>query len=231
MDTTETTDESEQIHSVDQILLKRHTAAEALEKFRLVPGAGNQESTACVMTAVSWMAGESWSDSPDCSHRLLRQMVIPVNDHPDTTPEDRARILRAGEVGLVDTWWITGEVIVGLLAGVDRELGRVDRLVALLDAVAGWKRADAKPRPVLRDAVLRGADLSGADLSGAVLRGADLSGADLSGAVLSGAVLSDADLSGADLSGAVLSDAVGSPVGAMPAGWVMSTVTGCWERG
>jgi hypothetical protein len=201
-----------------------HTAAEALARFALINGRGDGEHTACVMSAVSWMAGESFTDSPRCAHRNLTTTVIGANDAPGTTPEQRAEILRAGETGLLDTWWIPGLVIAHAVARPKPAEGEVlpdetpvDRVLRVLAYVAAWKEHRARPSAVLRyavlsGAVLRDADLRDADLSGAVLRDADLRGAvlryaDLSGADLRDADLSDADLRGADLRGADLRDA------------------------
>jgi len=41
-----------------------HTVDEALARFDLVGGSGDRERTACVMTAISWIAGEAWSVRP-----------------------------------------------------------------------------------------------------------------------------------------------------------------------
>ena len=189
--------------------MTKHTVDEALATFTLGNGAGNEaQHTACVMTAVSWMAGEAWSDMPRCSHRLLRPIVIRANDAPDTTPEQRAAILTAGAVTLLDSWWIPDIVIVVALACTPTNATPVDRAITVLGHVEAWKADQANLRGAdLRGAVLSGAVLSGANLRGAVLRGANLRGADLRGADLRGAVLSGAVLSGANLRGAVPRDA------------------------
>ena len=187
------------------------TVDQALERFQLIDGPGDRETTACVMTAISWVAGESWSDHPACAHPILANLAIRANDHGDTTAEQRADIVRAGATGLIDTWWIPGEVIVWCVGQGMAAEGMVGRCLATLAAVTDWK--NTRSRPVLSGAVLRGAvlsdaDLCDADLCDADLRDADLSGADLSGADLSGADLRSADLRSAVLSGAVLCDAV-----------------------
>src|SRR5690606_37359179 len=88
------------------------TVDDALAHFELVEGAGSPtEGTACVMTAVSWIAGEAWTDSPSCARRLLRNLAIAANDAEGTSAQDRAEILRAGEHGLIDTWWIPDAVV------------------------------------------------------------------------------------------------------------------------
>jgi hypothetical protein len=167
-----------------------HTVDEALERFTLISGAGDGERTACAMTAIAWIAGDGWSDHPECAHRLLADLVIRANDAAGTTPEQRAEIVRAGEHGLIDTWWMPDTVVLGCLAQ-SRDDDPVTEVLGTL-ALVGWWKAD-KCR-----ANLSRADLSRADLSGADLSGANLSRADLSGANLSGANLSRANLYGAD---------------------------------
>ena len=135
-----------------------HTIDEALERFNLISGAGNGETSACVMTAISWVAGEAWSDSPECAHRLLRYMAVAANDHPATTPEQRADLVRAGEHGLIDTWWIPDTVVLGCMAE-SRDEDPVTETLSTLALVAWWK-VDK------RRANLSGADLSGADHNG-----------------------------------------------------------------
>ena len=96
--------------------IETHTIDEALAKFDLVNGVGNGQDTACVMSAISWVAGEAFGDAPSCAHPALRCIAIGANDHPDTTPEQRAEILKAGEFGLIDTWWVPTEVIVAAMS-------------------------------------------------------------------------------------------------------------------
>ena len=96
--------------------IETHTIDEALAKFDLVNGVGNGQDTACVMSAISWVAGEAFGDAPSCAHPALRRIAIGANDHPDTTPEQRAEILKAGEFGLIDTWWVPTEVIVAAMS-------------------------------------------------------------------------------------------------------------------
>jgi hypothetical protein len=75
------------------------TVDQALERFQLIDGPGDRETTACVMTAISWVAGESWSDHPRCAHTVLANLAIRTNDHDDTTEDERAEIVRAGATG------------------------------------------------------------------------------------------------------------------------------------
>ena len=191
-------------------MTETHTIDEAIERFDLISEPGSlDDGKACVMTAISWVTGEAWSDSPSCTHRVLRGLAIAANDADDTTPEQRAEILRAGETGLIDTWWIPIEVIAAAMsrpkpADGEELLGEtmVEKCLRTLGAITWWK-AD-KQRANLRGADLGGANLRSADLGGANLRGANLGSADLGSANLRGADLGGADLWGANLRSANL---------------------------
>jgi hypothetical protein len=185
-----------------------HTIDEALARFQLIGGSAGDpdENTACVMTALSWVAGESWSDHPKCAHPVLANLAIRTNDHGDTTEAERAAILRAGATGLIDTWWLPGEVVAWCISeGMKASELPVERCLATLAAVDAWKAT--KQRPDLARADLARADLAGANLTGAYLTGADLAGAYLAGANLTGANLTGANLTGAYLTGAYLARA------------------------
>ena len=196
-----------------------HPIEKALAEFELIGAVGSEaKKKACAMTLLAWVCGEEWSDHPPCASRLIANSVIRANDHPSTTPQMRRELVRAGEKGVLDTWWVPDEVVAFSLALREVESSDVyERTLRLLARVVEWKVS--KQRPVLSGAVLSGADLRGADLRGAVL-----SGAVLRGAVLRGAVLSGADLRGADLRGAV-----GTPWGGLPNGWELSD-DGLWVR-
>ena len=184
-----------------------HTVDEALEKFELVSGAGNGEQTACAMSLLNWVwqnSASGWTDAPQCAHPLIRSVVIRANDASGTTPADRAELVRLGELGVLDTWWIPVQVIVFCLSRPkDTEpLSSLEAAKALLIRIAEWKVT--KEVADLSGANLTGANLSRADLSRAHLSWADLSWADLSGADLSRADLSRANLYRANLSRANL---------------------------
>ena len=180
----------------------RHTITEALDRFQLVSGAGDGERTACAMSLLNWVCYNSergWTDAPECSHPLIRAQVIEANDATGATPEDRAELVRAGETGILDTWWVPTRVIVAGLA-YERDAEQpthYDRTMAMLRHVSAWKLDKAKPD-------LTGANLTGAVLTGAILAGANLRGAYLMGAILAGANLADAILAGANFTGADL---------------------------
>src|SRR5208282_2112031 len=152
-----------------------HTIDEALSQFELIAGVGDAEKTACAMTLLAWMAGREWTDHPECAHRLIANIVIKANDTNDTTPEMRAELVKLGQEGVLDTWWIPGSVIAKAQAGPKVDVYK--RAERLLKNIAAWKVDKKQP------------DLSGANLYGANLRGADLSKSNLYGADLRGAKL------------------------------------------
>ena len=182
-----------------------HTIDEALGRFCLEKGTGDGKETACAMTMLSWVHDETWTDSPDCAHPVIRNNVVNVND-TELSHEQRAEIVRRGEYGVLDTWWIPTEVVVWAFSGERGEkISGYERLLRALTRIADWKTNKAKPNLV-------GADLVGAYLVGANLAGAYLVGANLARAYLVGANLARANLVGADLAGANLvgADLVGA---------------------
>ena len=53
-----------------------------LDSFELVSTIGEPDrGTACVMSLVAHLAGEGHTDRPGCVSPLVRDFVIPVNDH------------------------------------------------------------------------------------------------------------------------------------------------------
>ena len=224
---------------------EKRTIRKALNRFELIAGAGSEDTKqACAMTMLAWVAGREWTDAPPCAHRILRDRVISVNDKSDTTPEMRAAIVKAGEHGILDTWWVPDLVIAAAFELRKGDSDKpYDRLLRALARVAKWKLDKGLPPDlsaadlsgaVLESADLRSADLRSADLGNAVLSGADLesavlSGADLSGAILRSAVLRSADLSGAILRSADLRGARGEPYTGMPSGWKLSS-SGLWVK-
>ncbi len=204
----------------------RHTVEEALTKFELVSGAGDGKQTACAMSMLNWICyntEKGWSDAPECAHGLIRQVVIRANDATGVTPEMRGELVKAGEHGILDTWWIPAEVVVQAMSA---ERGTVpteyDRALAMVQRIAAWKLDKTKPN--LTDANLTGAYLTGANLTDANLTDAYLTGADLTDADLT-----DADLTGANLTDANLTGAYGKPYGGMPDGWKQDA-NGFWVK-
>src|SRR5690606_34258742 len=137
-------------------------------------------------------------------------LIVSANDADGTSPTDRADLVRAGETGLLDTWWIPSIVVAHCISvgrkddnGNDVE-APCERALRTMAAVTEWKTSHE------RIADLSYADLSYANLSSANLRSADLRYADLSYADLSYANLRSADLRYANLSSANLSYAYGN---------------------
>jgi len=218
-----------------------HTIDEALERFQLIGGSTGDpdRNTACVMTALSWVAGESWSDHPDCAHPVLANLAIRTNDHDDTTEGERAEILRAGATGLIDTWWLPGEVVAWCISeGMKAAELPVEQCLATLAAVTAWKATKERPnladanlgRANLSRANLADANLAGANLADANLAGANLAGANLADANLTRAYLTDANLAGANLAGANLADAKCNRYTVPPVGWTVNTTTSRMEK-
>jgi uncharacterized protein YjbI with pentapeptide repeats len=182
----------------------QHTITEALDRFQLIEGKGDGETTACVMSAISWVAGEAFTDAPTCAHPILTRLAIAANDAAGTTTEQRAEILRAGETGLLDTWWVPGQVIAIAQAQPKPADGEtlpdetpVARCLRVLANITAWK-VD-KARPNLRSANLEYANLGSANLGSANLRSADLGYANLGSANLGSANLGSANLGSANL--------------------------------
>jgi chemosensory pili system protein ChpA (sensor histidine kinase/response regulator) len=51
------------------------------EGIRFISGVGDiAEKTACIMSAVAWIAGEPWGDAPACACPVLRRLSIRLND-------------------------------------------------------------------------------------------------------------------------------------------------------
>src|ERR1035437_8108575 len=208
--------------------METRTVKDALTKFDLIAGAGSEDSKqACAMTLLAWLAGQTWTDHPVCAHPILCNAVIRGNDASGTTKKMRADLVKAGATGVLDTWWIPGEVIAFSL-GCKRDAESPSDFARALSAmkfISGWKKD--KTRPNLHSADLHSANLSyvnlhSADLHSANLSYADLSYANLHSADLSYANLSYADLSYANLHSADLSYAVGNSYTKLLVGWTVS---------
>ena len=142
----------------------KHTIDEALDTFELIAGIGSETGhKACTMSLLAWVNGDEWTDAMSCAHPLIRQQVILANDAPWTTPEDRAELVRLGEHGVIDTWWVPTGVVVwalGQTGSREEPPTQLQRVVGMLKAVSAWKID--KTRPDLAGAYLAGADLAGA---------------------------------------------------------------------
>ncbi len=81
-------------------LVTRHTG-----QYDILPLLGrgkhrNPRKGACFMELASYLAGERWSDSPACTHRLLAHMARLVNDFTDDAARPRLAILIPSVIGL-----------------------------------------------------------------------------------------------------------------------------------
>lgn len=108
--------------------------------FRTVPGvmpvlsAGKHRSPrsgACFMEFASWLAGESWSDRPACTHPALASLARLVNDC--STANGRARLVELvpSVIGLVDDDPLTSVLIAVRAAAAGVGVAREDRQRAL----------------------------------------------------------------------------------------------------
>ena len=128
----------------------KHTVDEALERFALVSGAGDGEKTACAMSMLNWIWQNSeagWTDSPQCAHQTIRSVVIRANDDAGTTAEDRAELVRLGEHGVLDTWWVPVNVIIFYLSRPEgtEPLSALAAAKVLLKKIAEWKNTHEVP--------------------------------------------------------------------------------------
>ena len=64
-----------------------------VKKLSLKAGAHSPDSTFCVMEAVAFVAGEKWSDSPECACPVISAFMREWNDALPTD-EDRDRLLK-----------------------------------------------------------------------------------------------------------------------------------------
>ena len=60
----------------------------------------NPRKGACFMELASYLAGERWSDSPACTHRLLAHMARLINDFTDDASRPRLAPLIPSVIGL-----------------------------------------------------------------------------------------------------------------------------------
>lgn len=61
----------------------------------------NPRKGACFMELASYLAGERWSDHPDCTHQLLAALARDVNDHVGDESRSRLVPMIPSVVGLV----------------------------------------------------------------------------------------------------------------------------------
>jgi hypothetical protein len=110
------------------------------DSFRTAPGVmpvlspgkhRSPRSGACFMEFASWLAGETWSDRPACTHPALASLARLVNDC--STRAGRARLVELvpSVIGLVDDEPFTSVLIAVRAAGAGIGVAREDRQQAL----------------------------------------------------------------------------------------------------
>jgi hypothetical protein len=82
-----------------QVMLDRW---EKIQKLSLRQGAHSPDSTFCVMEAVAFVAGEKWSDAPECACPIISAFLRSWNDSMPTDA-DRDRLLKPLILRLVNT--------------------------------------------------------------------------------------------------------------------------------
>ena len=111
-----------------------------LDRFELVSGIGEPgEGTACVMSLVAHLAGESRTDRPGCASPLVRHFVIPVNDGMPREARKRLKPFAPRIVGTND--------------GLDRARAEVLRralVEAILPRASGCCQASSPAEPAWR---------------------------------------------------------------------------------
>ncbi len=107
----------------------------------------NPRRGACFMEMASWLAGESWSDHPKCTHRLLASMARLVNDY--TTDAHRNRLIE----------------LVPTVIGLTSDDLHVDALIALRAGTTALPVVSADRQNVMAVSILA-ADHVLADLDG-----------------------------------------------------------------
>lgn len=86
----------------------------------------NPRKGACFMELASYLAGERWSDHPDCTHQLLAALARDVNDHVGEQARSRLVPMIPSVVGLVGDdprvdAWIARECALAALPVVSAE--------------------------------------------------------------------------------------------------------------
>ena len=88
----------------------------------------NPKKGACFMELASYLAGESWSDHPACTHALLASLARDINDHVDDYARSRLAPLIPEVIGLtgddprVDAWIAREAALTALpITGAERQ--------------------------------------------------------------------------------------------------------------
>ena len=106
----------------------------------------NPKKGACFMELASFLAGESWSDHPACTHGLLASLARDVNDHVGDDARSRLAPLIPDVIGLnggdprVNAWIAREAALAALpIAGAERQgvaavgLLRCERVLNLIE--------------------------------------------------------------------------------------------------
>ena len=91
----------------------------------------NPRRGACFMEFASWLAGESWSDRPACTHPALASLARLVNDCSTTRGRAKLPELIPSVIGLVDDDPLTSLLVAVRAAGAAIPIAREDRQRAL----------------------------------------------------------------------------------------------------
>ena len=129
----------------------------------------NPKKGACFMELASFLAGESWSDHPSCTHSLLASLARYVNDHVGDDARTRLAPLIPDVIGLnsidprVDAWIAREAALAALpISGAERQgvaavgLLRCERALNLLEGrprqhVSARSQAALNSEPHARD--------------------------------------------------------------------------------
>lgn len=129
----------------------------------------NPKKGACFMELASFLAGESWSDHPSCTHGLLASLARDVNDHIGDYARSRLAPLIPEVIGLnggdprVNAWIAREAALAALpIAGAERQgvaavgLLRCERVLNLIEGrpkheVSARTREALDGEPMARD--------------------------------------------------------------------------------
>ena len=140
------------------------------------------EDGACLLEAVSWMAGEPWSDTPVCVDRTLAAFGRSWNDGMRTDAE-RAQLVRyvpaligtaGSEADAVRRAWLALDWLVRVSAPAWLDLAGLSDAAESLRGLSEQTGPDAEALGLIRSARLEASAARGAawDAAGAAARGA-----------------------------------------------------------
>lgn len=100
----------------------------------------NPRRGACFMEFASWLAGEGWSDRPDCTHPALASLARLVNDCSTNDGRGRLVELIPSVIGLVDDESLTSVLVAIRAASAALPIAREDRQRALAAGLLCFER-------------------------------------------------------------------------------------------